>query len=305
MIPDFPQFKTLELSDREAILEITSKFLPYSDFDFGSMWSWDYSGKMLISTLYGNFVMKFTDYITGDYFYTFIGSNSVNETAAELLQHAQEIGIQTELKLIPESVKGLLNIELFTIEDDPDNVDYIVSVSNLATYEGHELAAKRRAVSQFLRKAPESTFAVINLESRITRDQITNLFISWQEQKRSTGEDDNEHEFVAMQRCIDSSKNLELIATGLYIGDTLAAFWILGILGNGYSISHFEKADTKTYQGIFPYFKMETAKFLQSEGVEFINLEQDLGIEGLRQSKKAYAPVLFLKKYKIRRKSNI
>lgn len=45
MLPEFPQFKNLELSDEEEIERHTHKFLPYSDFNFVSMWSWDIKGK--------------------------------------------------------------------------------------------------------------------------------------------------------------------------------------------------------------------------------------------------------------------
>ena len=51
MIPNFPNFKIIELSDRESILAITKEFDPYSDFDFGNIIFWDYTEKMLISKL--------------------------------------------------------------------------------------------------------------------------------------------------------------------------------------------------------------------------------------------------------------
>ena len=38
MIPEFPEFKKLELSNKEEIEKITQKFPPYSDFNFVSMW---------------------------------------------------------------------------------------------------------------------------------------------------------------------------------------------------------------------------------------------------------------------------
>ena len=46
MLPEFPQFKKLELSDKEEVEKFTSKFPPYSDFNFVSMWSWDIKGEM-------------------------------------------------------------------------------------------------------------------------------------------------------------------------------------------------------------------------------------------------------------------
>ena len=303
MIPQFPQFKKLELTDREAVLAITTQFSPYSDFDFGSMWAWDFSERMFISNLNGNLVIKFTDYMNGEYFYTFIGREHVSKTANELISHATAIGIQTGLKLIPEVVALKLDSTLFSITEDSDNLDYVLSVEKLASYDGPELASKRRALNIFMRRTPNYRFEIIDLESEKVRYEIDKLFIVWHTQKIESGDlaSDSAHEYTALKRCIASAGTLNLTAAGLYIEDRLVAFWVLGLLNNGYSISHFEKADIKKYQGIFPFFKKLVAEHLLTQKITRINLEQDLGIPGLRQSKKAYFPVEFLHKYKVTR----
>ena len=304
MIPNFPNFKIIELSDRESILAITKEFDPYSDFDFGNIIFWDYTEKMLISKLNENLVIKFNDYLTGEYFYTFIGINEVEATINTLIQHSKQVKIKPILKLIPEVVVDKLSGTKFSSFEDIDNLDYIVSVDKLYTYEGHELAAKRRAVSIFSRRTPHSNFKVLDLHDEKTLSDIERLFILWHTQKVERGEStsDSGHEYTALKRCLTYAKDLNILGTGLYVEDTLVAFWIIGILENGYCISHFEKADTNSYQGIFPYFKQKVAEELLSRNIKYINLEQDLGIPGLRQSKGAYFPVKFLKKYIIQEK---
>ena len=49
MLPTFPEFKPLELSDKNDVENFTSKFPPYSDFNFVSMWCWDIKEEMRIS----------------------------------------------------------------------------------------------------------------------------------------------------------------------------------------------------------------------------------------------------------------
>ena len=70
-LPKFPLFKNLELSDYANVLSFTKGFPPYSDFDFGSMYSWNFAESMLISNLYGNLVVRFADYVSGNHFFTF------------------------------------------------------------------------------------------------------------------------------------------------------------------------------------------------------------------------------------------
>src|SRR5688572_28215219 len=115
MIPEFPHFKKLELKDKEDVEKFTSKFSPYSDFNFVSMWSWDIRGKMGLSMLYGNLVVRFTDYLTGEPFYSFLGNHKANETAAELMNLSQKEGLPLKLQLIPEESVQKINQEKFYI----------------------------------------------------------------------------------------------------------------------------------------------------------------------------------------------
>lgn len=304
MIPQFPQFKPLEITDREAILHIIKSFSPYSDFDFVSMWSWDYSNMMGISQLNQNLVIKFSDYITGEYFYSFIGSNKLNETTQELLAHGKENNLLPYLKLVPQIVAHNLNSDTFLTSPDEDNDDYLLETEKLATLEGPELSSKRRAVSIFTRTYGNFPVVEIDLNDINVKEDIYKLFNLWSDIKIENGSESNDHELVAIQRCLLNAQELNLFATGMYNGGTLIAFWIIGLRENKCSVSHFEKADTKNYDGIFPYFKQQVAKqLIEQKDIKFINLEQDLGIPGLRQSKQAYKPSQTLKKYIVRTKS--
>ena len=51
MIPQFPKFKHVEVTDREAVETHTHRFDPYSDFNFTSLWAWDTSNERMISEL--------------------------------------------------------------------------------------------------------------------------------------------------------------------------------------------------------------------------------------------------------------
>ena len=297
MIPQFPNFKKLELKDKDEIYRLTAQYPPYSDFDFVSMWSWDFKEEIRISSLNGNLVVKFTDYVTGEPFYSFLGTKEVNATTDILLKKSSEEGLVPRLKLIPEIVIHELDMTIFFAKSDPDHTDYVLSTDLLATYEGYEYASKRRAVNQFIHHTEKARFAILDLELPETITEMTRLFLLWLEQKNISVVED--HEFTAFQRCLESPFRSELIAAGLYIDQILSAFWLIGSLGNSFAISHFEKADTKSHIGIFPYLKQQAGKELREKGIRFINLEQDLGILGLRQNKKSFNPVMFLQKYAI------
>src|SRR3989338_1647905 len=151
MIPEFPKFKPIELSDKTEVEKITSKYPPYSDFNFVSMWSWDIKNEMRISLLNGNLVVRFTDYLTGEPFYSFLGDNKVNETVEELLEFSKKEILPLELKLIPEEVLKDLDQIKFKATEDRNNFDYIYDVSRLAELKGNEYQSHRNSIHKFLR----------------------------------------------------------------------------------------------------------------------------------------------------------
>src|SRR3989344_3847914 len=118
MIPQFPDFKKLELKDKDEICGLTAQYPPYSDFDFVSMWSWDFKEEIRISSLKGNLVVRFTDYITGEPFYSFLGTKEVNETTDILLNKSSEEGLTPKLKLIPEVAIHELDTTFFLTKSD-------------------------------------------------------------------------------------------------------------------------------------------------------------------------------------------
>ena len=297
-IPLFPTFKYLELGDRKAILNITKKFEPYSDFDFGSMWSWDYSESIQISQLFGNLIVKFIDYGSGESFLSFVGGDRVNDTALALLAYSEASGLGAELRLIPKVVADSLEAASFIVEEDADNFDYVYSLKIIADYQGGDFYRHRTSCRTLLRNCPKATVEILNLSEMSMRSALLDLFEEWQEQKAEKS--DNDHERIALTRCLEASQVLDLVAVGLFTPDRIIAFSIVGILQDGFCICHFEKAAFRNYPGVYPFLKNRMANILVSRGLKYMNFEQDLGIPGLRENKRSYAPVSMLYKYKVR-----
>ena len=64
------------------------------------------------------------------------------------------------------------------------------------------------------------------------------------------------------------------------------------------ALIHIEKANP-VIRGLYPFINQQ---FLVHEfsDAEFVNREEDLGIEGLRKAKLSYHPVRFVEKYTVR-----
>lgn len=70
------------------------------------------------------------------------------------------------------------------------------------------------------------------------------------------------------------------------------------LLNNNMALIHIEKANPEI-RGLYPYINQQ---FLVHEfpDVEFVNREEDMGIEGLRKAKLSYHPCKFVEKYTVR-----
>jgi hypothetical protein len=86
----------------------------------------------------------------------------------------------------------------------------------------------------------------------------------------------------------------------VFVDGLLRGFTVFEQVTKEYAILSFQKAD-KSYPGIFEFLNHSIALYLHKRGCMFMNMEQDLGIPGLRQAKRKYDPT-YLKKYSIRPK---
>lgn len=300
MIPKFPKFVKLSISHKPHIEKHIAKFPPYSDFNFTSLISWG-DEQIGISSLNGNLVIRFNDYVTNEPFYTFLGTNKINDTIKTLLEEASKNRLSAHLKLIPEAaIKADPEIfKKFHIEEDRDNFDYIYLLEEAREFKGKKHRDKRNFMNRF-KKLYKSSHKIIDLSDPKIQKEVLDLFFHWQK-LRGRKKADVENELSAVKKIFEFSKNLSLICIGIYINKKLVAFSINEVLSDGYSMNLFEKADI-TYQGIFPYLRHITSVYLLELGSKFLSHEQDLGIEGLRKSKMSYNPHFFLKKYTIKRK---
>ena len=298
-LPIFPHSKTLDINDKPAIESFVAKHPPYSDFNFTSMFSWDSRNEYRVSNLNNNLVVRFTDYITGEPFYSCLGENKIDETLQRLIKQSELEGITPRLQLIPRNaVNNLKNVKLFRIKEDIDNFDYIYSLPSSVELKGKKYQNHRTGKRNFLEKFDRRiSVRTINPSNQTVRKKMLDLFNTWSA-NTSQPQEDIDNEMEAIIKILNYSSDLNIFCIAIYIEDELVAFSINELVDEDYAITHFEKANI-SYSGIYYFIRHETSKLLLKKGRRLLNLEQDLGIESLRYSKKAHRPIDFLKKYTV------
>ncbi len=274
-------------------------FEPYSDYNFVSLFAWDSDEEVKLSLINDNLVVMFIDYVSGEKFYSFIGSNKVEKTIDTLLAHSKSEKLSPELKLIPEPVIDLIKHKSkYKIEEDRDSFDYILSVGDLVELKGKRYHPKKNFIQRYKKEYEKVTHVKpLMLSDPKTKAEVLNLFYAW-EKSRGKTRSETENELKAIKKLLDHSHLLDLDAIGLFINNELKGFAINEIISDEHGIAHFEKVDV-SHVGIFQYLKHESALSFHKKGLKYMNIEQDLGIEGLRKAKEALYPVKFLKKYTV------
>lgn len=180
----------------------------------------------------------------------------------------------------------------YKIKEDRDNEDYLYTRESLANLSGKALHKKRNFANSF-----ENSYKwEIKKLNEQTAADAAEVLDSWLA-NRTDGQ------YADYEQCVHA---LEMIAVtnqeGIIVyADGKPAGWTLGeyISGGKIFLVHFEKA-VDSFRGAYQFVNRAMARALP-ETVQFINREQDLGDEGLRQAKMTYRPAGFVKKYSVQK----
>lgn len=185
-----------------------------------------------------------------------------------------------------DQASALVNMG-YNIAEDRNNFDYIYLRKELAKLSGSMFHKKKNLVNAFI---SNYSYEAKPLLQKHVKDAMLILDI-WRK------ESDNEGDFYAAKEALEKMDELQLCG-GIYYADGKPAAYTMGEeLGKEDTfVIHFEKA-VGDYKGLYQFVNQSFAAIIP-EKYKFINREQDLGDEGLRQAKMTYRPVGFVKKYR-------
>jgi uncharacterized protein len=170
-----------------------------------------------------------------------------------------------------------------------EDSDYLYLTEKLASFAGRHLSKKRNLVKQF-REMYEATY---HLLSSKTVDDAMRVLEMWQEKSSKEIQD---ADYYQCQEAIQMHSELDLFGVIYYIEGAAKGIMIGEKSHDEMVTLHFAKADV-TYKGIYQFMYQDFAsKLLQ---YRYFNMEQDLGIKELRQTKNSYMPVQYCEKYRV------
>jgi hypothetical protein len=174
---------------------------------------------------------------------------------------------------------------------DPDDSDYLFDRHHLATLAGRHLSAKRNHIHQLLNAYPEA-----HLEPLVGHEipLLEPLLTRWSQAHQGLQTDNSSliEALVHQKRLGLQGFVLKIDAKiiGLSLGEARALSWLF----------HFSRTDP-AYKGATSYLYQQTALALP-QAIDTLNMEQDMGLRGLRQAKHSFEPKEWLKKFRLKKK---
>lgn len=261
------------------------------EYTFGNLFVW--------STAYSTTICRYKDFLMcrwgkgKELKYSLpIGSGDFKDAVNQILNDAKQNEVNPSIYGVTENYKKLLDEYFpgeFTYAYDDGYNDYIYSVEKMASLRGKKYHSKRNHITNFKKNNPDWSFETINKNNI---NECIALHTEWI--KNHEDDSDFSFEFEAVLTAFEYYDQLDFVGGLIRVDGKVIAY----TLGERHSdvlfVSHFEKAPAEV-QGAYPIINQEFTKNCLMD-YEFVNREEDLGIEGLRKAKQSYNPEIFLEK---------
>lgn len=180
----------------------------------------------------------------------------------------------------------------FEYTRSPENQDYIYNTMDLVMMQGKKFHGKRNHIAKFYRTYSDTRFETI--DSTNEQDAL-DVAVKW---CRESGYNPNNYdELDVIKEALDMRSEYNMRGAVLYVDDKPVAMTLGSEISKCVFDINFEKA-LREYDGVYSVICNEFAKTLTE--YEYINREEDMGIEGLRKSKLSYNPVIILDRFNAR-----
>lgn len=174
-------------------------------------------------------------------------------------------------------------------EESPDDFDYLYRTEDLATLPGKAYHSKKNHIAAFSR-AHDWTFEPLSEDNR---EDMVALSLAWCREKGGCSHS-LDAEACAIRRVLKDPALFSLSGGMVRVEGRPVAFTLGSPINDSVFDIHVEKA-LSAFSGAYAVINREFAATLTA--YEFLNRENDMGIEGLRRAKRSYRPVEVLKKY--------
>lgn len=230
------------------------------------------------------------------YYLAPIGTGDLRAAVSTIQEDARErsipfymLGISEEM--LPRYQETFGNA--FTYDWSEDSAEYIYLSEKLQTLSGKKLQSKRNLVNRFL-GAYEGRWEYVPITAENVEDAYA-FHLDWCQLNGCQNNDSFTGETCAIRIALNHFDALDLRGGMIRLDGQVIAFTLGCQAREDLFVVQIEKAD----QRIQGAYQMINQQFVRHNclHVQYVNREEDLGLEGLRKAKRSYYPVMYGRSY--------
>ena len=289
-------FHRLKLSQKEDYERILFACPPRGcEYSFTNLYLW---GRQQAAFVNG--CVAFFSHFYGRSVYPYpIGPGDKRAVIEEILRDARERGIPCRITGMTDADRAELESwfpEKFTLRTDRDGFDYVYAVDDLADLKGRKFQKKRNHFNRFRAEHPNYEVQPLTVCNMALAQHMVNDWFRIRMKEDPLG--DYMLENIALARAFQNYDGLNMEGIVLMDGGQVLAVTMGSRMGPDTFDIHFEKA-REDVEGAYNAVNCEFARYLRLKHpeVQYLDREDDMGLEGLRKAKLSYNPHHMVEKH--------
>ena len=294
---EFPEFKPIELDDRDVIQEFLERYQPQtSEWTFTNLFIWRSHYRFQWSVHRDWLLVLCTTGANSLHALQPVGPPSRLEVVRMFLKWLQDEKKEEEPRMeradqvLVSEIQGATDL---LIESTRDQFDYVYRSEDLIGLAGRKYHSKRNHISKF-RRNHSFTYAPLS------KDHVKGcleLAEGWCQLRRCEEDMNLLDEWEAVREALKNFGALNIKGGVILIENKVQAFALGELLSRQTAVVHIEKANPE----IPELYAVINQQFCERSwgNVSYVNREQDLGEPGLRKAKLSYHPDHLVEKFRI------
>lgn len=285
-------WQKITIDFKEKLEEYSGKKIQMCDYSFTNLYLWSFGDDIQYKEEDGLLFIKGSYSSEEDYFMPLSKSGrleDIKKGVDKLISQGKKI------KYVSQEVVDFLG-EDYEIQEMRDSFDYVYHVEDLAFLKGRKYSKKKNKLNQFIKNYN------YNYE-RLTSENLERVIQfqnSWCIKKNCQESENLTSESIGLESVFQNYSKLDLVGGVLTVDENIIAYTLGEKLTEEMVVIHVEKAD-EIYNGSYQAIN---ALYLQNEWreIQFVNREDDSGVDGIRKAKESYFPTIMVKKYSVSEK---
>ena len=282
-------FRPLTVADKQEydrfLLDGTERGCEYS---FANLYLW---GRQKAAVVHDHLVL-FSQYNRRTVYPYPVGTGDKHQVLDAIMEDAEQRGIPCRITGLNQEKMELLESYYpgkFRFHCDRDSYDYVYSIDDLADLKGRKYQRKRNHFNRFRIDFPYYTTEALGEQNL---DAVRHMVEQWYETRLQEDPRGDYHmERVALKKALDNYQTLGMDGLVLMDGTEVLAVTMGSRMSPNTVDVHFEKARAGV-DGAYAVINCEFARYIRQKypEIQYLNREDDMGLEGLRKAKESYYP---------------